>query len=289
MVTIRKILVPVDFSKAAGDAARYASALSARFSAEITLLHVAPPIAFDFAMTQPTQRRYQDLAEHRNQTLQQAFESFPGGLELRGDVRRELAEGDPADEIVRRAHEGGYDLIVMPCRGMGPIRRWLTIGSVTTKVLHAAECPVLAGLDFTERYDPFRVEHVLCAVDLGPQSSRVLQWGAGLADQYGSRLSVVHAAPGVGEAANDFFDETWRATLCNRLRAKIAELAENSGARGDIIVEAGDPHKIVSDTASRIDADVVLIGRGMSDDLLGRLRAHAYEIIRRSPCPVLSV
>ena len=74
-----------------------------------------------------------------------------------------------------------------------------------------------------------------------------------------------------------------------RLRERIAQLQERTGAEGDIVVDSGDPHKLVARTAETLGADLVVIGRGVSADLLGRLRAHAYEIIRLSPCPVVSI
>jgi nucleotide-binding universal stress UspA family protein len=39
----------------------------------------------------------------------------------------------------------------------------------------------------------------------------------------------------------------------------------------------------------RLEADLVVIGRGASSGMLGRLRTNAYSIIRQSPCPVVSV
>jgi hypothetical protein len=42
-------------------------------------------------------------------------------------------------------------------------------------------------------------------------------------------------------------------------------------------------------TAHAANADLVLIGRGSISSTLGRLRTHAYQIIQRSPCPVISV
>jgi nucleotide-binding universal stress UspA family protein len=36
-------------------------------------------------------------------------------------------------------------------------------------------------------------------------------------------------------------------------------------------------------------ADLVLIGRGALPHFAGRLRSHAYAIVRDMPCPVLSV
>jgi nucleotide-binding universal stress UspA family protein len=38
-----------------------------------------------------------------------------------------------------------------------------------------------------------------------------------------------------------------------------------------------------------LQSDLLIIGRSPASGVLGRLRTHAYSIIRRSPCPVLSV
>jgi nucleotide-binding universal stress UspA family protein len=286
---IRNILVPVDFSEISADAARYASAFGRTFNASVSLLHVAPPVHFDFAMVQPTERRYRQLASHRNETIRGAFERFPRDPGLQVEPARHMAEGDAAEEIVRFAHDQGFDMIVMPTRGCGPIQRWLMIGSVTLKVLHEAECPVLSGVDFANRRDGLRLDHVICAIDLGPQSRKVLCWASGLARLTGSGITILHAIPGAGEAEDDYFDESWRMTLRERARERIASLAAETGAKGDIIVETGDAHKVVAQAARRLRADLITIGRGVSHDLLGRLRAHAYEIIRQSPCPVVSV
>jgi hypothetical protein len=42
-------------------------------------------------------------------------------------------------------------------------------------------------------------------------------------------------------------------------------------------------------TASEHRADLLVIGRGVIQGTLGRLRTNAHELIRRSRCPVLSV
>jgi hypothetical protein len=72
-----RILCPVDFSDTSAEAARYAASLAGRHSAELTLLHVAPPIGLDYALIEPTQNRLREIASHRNQIAWQAFESFP--------------------------------------------------------------------------------------------------------------------------------------------------------------------------------------------------------------------
>ena len=277
-----RILCPVDFSDTSAEAARYAASLAGRHSAELTLLHVAPPIGLDYALIEPTQNRLREIASHRNQIARQAFESFPAEPALAVPAKRELVEGEAPEEIVRVARLGGHDLIVMSTHGSGAIRRWLLVGSVTTKVLHSSECAVLAATDFSARTAEIR--NVVCAVDMGPESRRVLCGSVGLARELGARLTVVHAVPDYGGAADDLADREWRATLTMRVRAIVAELHD-----GEVVIDAGAPHAVVARVAERANADLVVIGRGVNTGLLGRLRANAYEIIRNSPCPVLSL
>jgi nucleotide-binding universal stress UspA family protein len=69
-----------------------------------------------------------------------------------------------------------------------------------------------------------------------------------------------------------------------RVRAIVAGFHD-----GEVVIDAGAPHAVVARVAERANADLVVIGRGVNTGLLGRLRANAYEIIRNSPCPVLSL
>lgn len=50
--------------------------------------------------------------------------------------------GEPATEIARHAHAGGYDLIVMGTKGHTALVN-LVLGSVATKVLASTKVPVL--------------------------------------------------------------------------------------------------------------------------------------------------
>lgn len=52
-----------------------------------------------------------------------------------------LEKGDPVEKLLE-ASEAGVDLLVLGSRGFGPVMR-LLIGSVSSKVIRAAKCPVL--------------------------------------------------------------------------------------------------------------------------------------------------
>jgi nucleotide-binding universal stress UspA family protein len=57
-------------------------------------------------------------------------------------VRTEILVGDPKDKILEKASMEKADLIVTGSRGQGLARR-LVFGSVSTVILHDAECPVM--------------------------------------------------------------------------------------------------------------------------------------------------
>ncbi len=52
-------------------------------------------------------------------------------------------QGDVTQSIVDYAHTNGIDLVIMGSHGLGAIRDRLLTGSVTTRVLHHIQIPVL--------------------------------------------------------------------------------------------------------------------------------------------------
>jgi len=69
----------------------------------------------------------------------------------------------------------------------------------------------------------------------------------------------------------------------------IAKLLESAGVNAPACVTVGDVAGAMREEAVRHSADLVVIGRGSIHEKLGRLRTHAYGIIRQAPCPVISV
>jgi nucleotide-binding universal stress UspA family protein len=63
--------------------------------------------------------------------------------------------------------------------------------------------------------------------------------------------------------------------------------AKVTGAELRLIHAQAHPDQVVQHEAQRCAADLVIIGRTHSR--LGAIRSNAYEIIRQSPCPVISV
>lgn len=49
------------------------------------------------------------------------------------------------------------------------------------------------------------------------------------------------------------------------------------------MLRAGDVAQMVRQTAEEEDADLVMIGRGVMQELFGRMRTHVYSVIREAP------
>jgi nucleotide-binding universal stress UspA family protein len=206
-------------------------------------------------------------------------------------VERVLLQGDPAREIADYAAKENCGLIVMPTHGHGPFRRFL-LGSVTAKVLHDAPCPVWTGphMEQAPPHEKIQFRKILCAVDFGLQSRLVVCWAGQFAREFGATLSIMHVLPFTSARLGNFdFDPDWRLELVHRARERIQFLKDDLQVDAEELIDTGEIATTVSDAARQSQADLVAIGRGHSTGGPGRLRAHAYAILRESPCPVVAI
>ncbi|SPE25307.1 UspA domain protein (fragment) [Candidatus Sulfopaludibacter sp. SbA3] len=132
------------------------------------------------------------------------------------------------------------------------------------------------------------LSHILCAVDLGPQSEKTLAWAAWLQKEFDARLTLLHATAAVPELS-DTSQVSWRLHVREAVEEELTHLQQNAGCAAELLIESGDPSHIICAAAERLHAGALVIGRGSAAGVFGRLRTNAYAIIRQSPCPVVSV
>jgi hypothetical protein len=65
-------------------------------------------------------------------------------------------------------------------------------------------------------------------------------------------------------------------------------LLASTGVKAEIRLIAGAPAAAVAESAERLGADVLVIGRSPKG-VTGRLWSSGFSIIRRSPCAVVSI
>jgi len=144
-MTLKRILVPVDFSECSRVALRRADELAKAFDAKIDVVHVwqAPAFVSPEAMVGVTPHG-QTLAQLAEQQAQKSLASFVAHAKNSGvriDSARTL-NGDPAPTIVGEAEQGNYDLIAMGTHGRTGLNH-LLVGSVAEKVVRRASRPVM--------------------------------------------------------------------------------------------------------------------------------------------------
>ena len=289
MISFRRILFPVDFSERCAAVAPCVEAMVRRFGAELTVLHVVdlPPAA---GIAPPEAAAWATLigADQLRQSGKAALEHFVARQFSVGiDLKAETAEGSPAATIVEFARERGADLIMMPTAGAGPFRR-LLLGSVTAKVLHDSGTPVWTGVHADEMaaHPAGKWQRALCAVEDDPRDLPLLHWAAEFAHDQKLEVRLVHAVRGPEECEGN---ASFREFLFNNAQERIGKLQAQAGTNFEVCLRLGEAGHAVHQAAFGHSADIVIIGRGVSQKAFGRFRSHAYEIIREAPCPVISV
>ena len=135
----RSILVAVDGSTHSAAAAREAIDIATRDGARLTLIHVTgrPHALFIAGPYMPPPLPGFSAAE-AEAMLDELASTVPEGTPVHTIVR----DGNPADEILKRAEGSQHDLIVMGSRGHGGAAS-LLLGSVSRSVVHRSTVPVI--------------------------------------------------------------------------------------------------------------------------------------------------
>jgi nucleotide-binding universal stress UspA family protein len=206
-------------------------------------------------------------------------------------VMRSVEVGEPAETIVNYASVHQADLIAMPTHGRGRFRR-LLLGSITAKVLHDTECPVLTTTH-SEALVPSGfndVRTVICAVDLSSDQLRIIRAASDLANHYGAVLRVVHAISSAGLESDGIRDDApFQRFLFDMASERIASLQREAQTALETCIKHGTVPGVLREAALNFGAQLVVIGRGHATKFLGRFRPNVNAIIRESPCPVLSI
>jgi nucleotide-binding universal stress UspA family protein len=146
MLSMRKILVPIDLSAAGMRLLEQAHTFAAKFSATIDLLYVWTPPALQAPemMLIGVGAAEQPLLEWLRSNAQEQLSKFESQAQSAGlAIAQSYCElGDPATTILERARIGGYDLLVMGTHGRTGLSHAL-MGSVAEKVVRRAPCAVL--------------------------------------------------------------------------------------------------------------------------------------------------
>jgi nucleotide-binding universal stress UspA family protein len=284
----RNILFPTDFSKSSEAAISHVVGLAKSANAKVCLLSVVPSLEdwhgpLEDYFGQPTgsalvrlKAELKTMEMGRLKRLESVQKQHFGALESEISVR----SGAVAESIIEYADEIKAELIMVPTRGLGVMRRFL-IGSVASKILHDATCAVWTTPHPRELESFQAYRHILVAIDYRRlPAAELLSAAVPYAEYFHAQLSVVSVLPYCSEQAQPNKREMTEA-LKNQFAA--------ARMKASVHLLEGNPGETVREIAEMEDADLIITGRGHLEEFMGHLRTHLYEIIWYAPCPVITL
>ena len=169
------------------------------------------------------------------------------------------------------------------------------MGLATDFLVSAASLPGVATEPGSAGGHPIR--NLLCPIDFSEFSLKAFQYARGLARRFGSRLFVQHTVElppiqPIGEAESAAFQQGVQASLrrSGMEMRRLTAFARLQLRDLEIVVNEGDVCERLAQSIDRNRIDLVVMGthgrRGFLRPLLGSV---TETILRRSPCPVLTV
>lgn len=262
-----KTLIPLDGSSLGDSALLALSPLVRAGHADCTLFHVGET-------PEPTPDLISRLAMHRK------------ALEDQGIATRiQFAVGNPAEEILRKAGTGDFDLVAMATHGRSGLDRVL-MGSVAEEVVRSSPIPTLLCKSNTRMDDWTRI---VVALDGSSGAEQVLDDAVALAGSLGATLHLLQVGLGLlmsdgyrGVALHHGPDANSTAYL-----EKVASRLMARGVRVVVERRTGLISPEIFRFAQEVEAGLIcMTTEGRPEMTPGLDRSVAAEVIRSAPCPV---
>jgi nucleotide-binding universal stress UspA family protein len=291
MITVKRILCPIDLSSDSGKALRYAIELASNYGAQLLVCYCTEEMA-----TIGKVRRAQKEIES---TIERALSNRAVGGNTPGIEWQALViEGtDAAEAITREAARREVDLIVM-CSRRRPLRAAL-LGSTAESVYRTAPCPVLiAHPDELELPDgsveSFRFKRVLVAHDFSDYSELALRYALSLAQEHQAELHLLHVLdpPLLREP-----ELAWSSSTVEGSYHKAARKLQQAvppethlWCAVKTAVRWGKPYTETLAFAREHGIDLICMGaHGLGFGMHTLIGSNVDRVLRQSPCPVLIV
>jgi nucleotide-binding universal stress UspA family protein len=286
MLPFQRILFPVDYSRQSETIVPYVKDMAKHYQAALTLLYAYGPSHLLYGEMLASEadwpQRVRSFEVNRLQQFKDAH--FPSQhVEIR------VSDEDPAAAIRCFVEHQGSDLVMMATRGHGPMRR-LLVGSTVAKVLHDISAAVWTYNVPASAHDTLKLpcKSIICALDQTDEAESVLKAASSIAYSYNARLLLLHAVPTPPMALEVDFQE-YRKELMDTADFQLREMKAKLGIYAPHVITDRSMFEAIREEAGRVQADLLVVGRGESQGAIARIWSNLYPIIREASCPVMSI
>ena len=140
MITLKRILCPIDHSDCSKEALKYAVSFAMKEEAKLLLLHIIDIRSFNEELDAISKQIPDEETFERLRV--KLLDCIPEEIRDDMDVEAIVIQGIPFAEIISTAKEKEIDMIVIGSHGRTGISHMM-LGSVSEKVVRKAPCPVL--------------------------------------------------------------------------------------------------------------------------------------------------
>jgi len=186
---MKRILVPVDFSKEAEAAARVAANIAKKTNSEIFLVHMLElpvstidPAEMNTISSEPQIIYFMKLAHKKFETFKKL--SFFKGLRVIETVQFQHAFSG----IIEESTKNNIDLIVMGSQGASGLQE-MFIGSNTEKVVRKSKIPVLVIKKNVKNFD---IKNILFASDFNKESKSTFHRVVDFARLFDAKINLLY-------------------------------------------------------------------------------------------------
>lgn len=275
MKRIETILCPVDFSDYSALAVQYAGAFAEHYNARLIVYHCLAERVSNIQNT--VFQRTWDRQKYASKDLEKFVkENIASNLAAEYVIGVEEEASSGILDTVRRRKA---DLIVMGTHGLRGQQPSFT-GSVTNKVLHESQVPVLTVCKPIRNFLPslpdeqLRIRRLLCAVDPNDANMQIINLALSLARSFQSTVRFLEVEAYLGQESS-----------IESLRSIIQPEKEN-WCEVEFDRRVGSPAEELLIAAESLETDLMILGHHPRrfPELLGSV---AFQVIPQAPCPVL--
>lgn len=277
--TIKRILVPVDFSDTSETALNQAFMLARLLKAELLLLHIISDSTFKFIGA----RDLKDVlpsTEDIEVKAKEKFEQLTREIQKKYPIQPNvfIEHGVVHDVIVEFANKNKIDLIIMGTHGVSGYKE-LFMGSNAQRVVTLSKLPVLT---IQQESKTVGFKNILIPIDNSLHSREKVNIAAKIAQIYKSKVHIL-GLPGSDEKEE-----------IGKFKVKLKSVEKIFGAEQlsyTTTIESGaNLANAALGYAEKNKCDLIVINTGHESEITGIfLGAFAQQLVNHSPVPVLSL
>lgn len=287
MITIKKILCPVDFFAASETAVNYAIGLAKNYESEVKLLHVVSPViptAYEFPLN--TADILKSMEEESKRELNKLISKVSDAGVA---VHSEVLAGDVYGQLKIAIASYKPDLVAMGTHGRRGFERWF-LGSTTERLMRHSPVPLLtlSAAKGTPAEAP-RYRRIMVTTDFSAGTTDALNYAFSIAQEHQARIVLLHV---VHDMPSEFALR-YRAPLLKGVESELSALIPpevSDWCEVESRVRTGTPYQVILDLLDKEKVDLLVMnihGKGMLDRAL--VGSTAERVVRAATCPVMLV